>query len=260
MPQLWRRRPKLPNVVAPLVAIAFARLAFAVSPLTTDDADTVERGHLQLNAGWQLSRTGSASLHTVPVNPVIGLSSRGELGVTLGYQRWDGFTPVAHEDDPSGATDLTLDTKWRMRAYSAEGINVSVRLDLKVPTASERRGLGTGHVDVGPVVIGTRTWDRASFDWNVGYTVVDASRGVLGDDVWFLGQAVRYQATERLTMMGETYGLLPNSTRGGSANGYFSGGAQFVVTENLLLSVLVGTAVGRNSADLTGYLGFTMQS
>jgi len=257
---LSRRRPKPPTVVALLAVVGFARLAFAVSPLTTDDADTVERGHLQLNAGWHFSRTGSANVHTVPVNPVIGLSSRGELGATFGYEWRDGFGDMAHEDDPSGTTDLTLATKWWVGEHSADGLNVSARLDLKIPTASERRGLGTGRADVGSVVIATRTWDRMSLDWNVGFTVVDASRGVFGDDVWFLGQAVRYQATERLTVMGETYGLLPNGDRGGSANGHLSGGAQFVVTENLLLSVLVGTAVGRNSPDLTGYLGFTMQS
>jgi len=58
---------------------------FAVSPLVVDDADTVERGRLQLNAGWQVSRTGSESLFSLPINPVLGLNSRGELGATFGY-------------------------------------------------------------------------------------------------------------------------------------------------------------------------------
>jgi hypothetical protein len=48
-----------------LLAVAFLILSqnpiFAVSPLLTDDADTVEPSRLQLNGGWQLSRTGSES-------------------------------------------------------------------------------------------------------------------------------------------------------------------------------------------------------
>src|SRR6185503_6302730 len=65
-----RSRPRQPargTVAALLALFASAGTAFAVPPLVTDDADTVERGHLQLNAGWQLTRSGAVSLHAVPV-------------------------------------------------------------------------------------------------------------------------------------------------------------------------------------------------
>lgn len=88
--------------------VASARLALAVSPLVTDDADTVEPGHLQLNADWQFSRTASVSLHSIPVNPVFGISSRGELGATFGYQWRDGSGSVPKQADADGITDLTL--------------------------------------------------------------------------------------------------------------------------------------------------------
>ena len=52
----------------------------AFSPLVTDDADTVEAGKLQLNCDFQFVRTGSTSLYSATINPVLGLTPRLELG------------------------------------------------------------------------------------------------------------------------------------------------------------------------------------
>ncbi len=71
------------------VTLATAGSAFAVVPLVTDDADPVERGHVQVNVGWQFARAGSMNAHTVPVNPVLGVSDCGEVGATVGYLRLD---------------------------------------------------------------------------------------------------------------------------------------------------------------------------
>jgi hypothetical protein len=239
------------------IVLASGRVACAVSPLVTDDADTVDPGHLQLNAGWQYARSGGVTLQSAHVNPVLAVSSRGEVGVTFGYQSRDGRGSGPLHGDADGITDLTLATKWRIWHPSPDGFRVSARLDLKIPTASERRGFGTGEVDVGTVVIATRDWPRASLDWNVGYTVIDASGNGYGDDGWFLGQAVRHQATTRWTIIGEGYAILPNTTEGGSPNGHFTGGAQLSLHPSLVLSALIGTAVGDASPDLTGYVGFT---
>jgi len=249
-----RKSTRHVHIVISLANVVCAPLALAVSPLTTDDADTVEAGRLQLNTGWQFSRTASVRLHALPINPVLGLSSRGELGATFGYQWRDGFGAAPATADADGVTDLTLATKWRLWQTKDESFKLAARLDLKVPTASEQRGLGTGNVDVGGVLVATRCWGRTCLDWNIGYTATDASRSVFGDDHWFFAQAIRYELDERWTLIGEAYALVPHH---GTVNVHFNGGAQFNVRENLLLSALIGSAVGRNSPDVTGYLGFT---
>jgi hypothetical protein len=106
--------------------------ALAVSPLVTDDAGTVEPGRRQLNAGYQFSRTASVSSHSFPINPVLGLSSRGELGATFGYQ----WTENSGNSDANSITDLTLATKWRLWQTAGDKLQLSSRLDLKLPTAS----------------------------------------------------------------------------------------------------------------------------
>jgi Putative MetA-pathway of phenol degradation len=241
-----------PRFLAPVLLMLSQGMVFAVNPLVTDDADTVEPGHLQLNAGWQLSRTGSVSLYSIPLNPVLGVSSRGELGATFGYQ-WRASPAQA-----DGITDLAIATKWRLWHTEDNNFKVSTRFDLKVPTASEHSGLGRGKTDTSVVLIATRCWGPTCLDWNIGYSAIDLSHAVFSDDQWFLGQAVRQQLTERWTLIGEIYALLPQGDEGGSANVHFSAGAQFIVHENFLVSALIGSAAGSNSPDLTSYLGFTL--
>jgi hypothetical protein len=239
----------IPRLLLTAFLVFWHSAILAVSPLVVDDADTVEPGRLQLNAGWQVSRTGSESLFSLPINPVLGLNSRAELGATFGYLWRCGA------NDADGISDLTIASKWHLWHTPDEKFKVTTRFDLKVPTASENNGLGTGNWDTGVVLIATRDWGRTSVDWNIGYSANDLPSGVLGDDHWFLGQAVRQRLSDRWTAIGEIFAILPHSN--GSADIHFDGGAQLTVRENLLVSALIGSAVGHDSPDLTSYLGFT---
>jgi hypothetical protein len=252
----WVRGTSAALVVAML---ALARPVGAVVPLTIDDADAVDWGHYQLNAGWPLQHTASSDLHLLQANPVVGIASHGELGATLGYAWRDGRGATRSMDDVDGITDLAIRTKWELGTHADDRLNLSIAVELDVPTGSAHRGLGTGHVDVGGVFIGTRTWGSTSFDWNVGYLVVDAGGTTIDDDGWLVGQAVRHSLNDRWTAIGEAYGVLPH-TDGGEHSGFFDAGLQFRLTEHVLLSVIVGTAVGRDSPEFTSSLAVTIDS
>ena len=239
------------HLLAAILLLFSHGMIFAVNPLVVDDADTVDPGRLQLSAGGQLSRTGSVSLYALPINPVLGLNPRGELGATFGYQ-WR-----ADSTEADGITDLTIETKWRLWQTADGGFKLGGRVDLKVPTAPQRSGFGTGNFDAEVVLIATRCWGPTCLDWNIGYAANDLSRAVFGDDHWFIGQAVRHEVNKRWTIIGETFATLPQSDEGGPTNIHFSAGAQLMLQENLLVSVLVGSAAGSDSPDLTSYLGFT---
>jgi hypothetical protein len=239
--------------VASVLAAGLIPLAtFAVSPLITDDADTVDFGHLQINSGLQFSRTASTMFYDYSINPVFGINSRGEFGVTAGYEARDG-----NENDAGGISDLILETKWRLVGTATNLFKLSARFDLKLPTASAQKSLGTGEPDTDVFLIATRRWGNTSLDWNLGYIAVDAAHRNFGDDRWFLGQAVQQTLNSRWTLIGETYATFSQGDAGASANFNFAGGVQFNLNENFLFSVLAGSAVGHDSPDLTGYFGFT---
>jgi hypothetical protein len=78
------------GIIFGLSVSLFGAAVYAVSPLVVDDADTTEPGHFQLNPDFAFVHQGSVWLYSTPINPVVGLNSRTELGVIFGYQWRDG--------------------------------------------------------------------------------------------------------------------------------------------------------------------------
>lgn len=248
-----------PRLVTTLLLMLLSKgIAFAVSPLVVDDADTVEPGKLQLNSDFQFVCTGSTSLYLVPINPVLGLNPRAELGAIFGYQ-WrvgSGSTPTTRNAD--ALTDLTIAPKLRLWEGLDGNLKFSARLDLKLPTASDRHSLGTGNPDAGLVGIATYKLGKTSFDSNIGYYAIDISRTDFGNDRWFIGEAVRHELNKEWTVVAEAYALLPNTRAGGYATWNFSGGPQWSVRENMVVTALIGSAAGHKSPDLTGTFEITL--
>jgi hypothetical protein len=230
----------------------------AVSPLVTDDADTVEAGKLQLNCDFQFLRTSSTSLYLVPINPVLGLTPRFELGAIFGYQWRDGSGSDPITNDADDLTDLTIAPKLRLWQGLEDKLKFSARMDLKLPIASDRHGLGTGNSDIGVVGIATYTIGKTSLDFNAGYYAIDISRADFDDDRWFVGQTIRQPLNKNWTLYAEVFAFLPNTRTGGHANWFFSGGPQWSVRENVSFCALVGSAAGHRSPDLTGTLEVTL--
>ena len=183
-----------------------------------DDADTVEPGKLQLNSDFQFVRTSSTSLYLLPINPVLGLNPRLELGAIFGYQWRVGSGSTATTGNAGALTDLTISPKFRLWEGLDDKLKFSARVDLKLPTASGRHGLGTGDPDIGLVGIATYKLGKTSFDSNVGYYAIDISRADFDNDRWFIGEAVRHELNKEWTVLAEAYGLLPNTRAGGSCD------------------------------------------
>jgi hypothetical protein len=241
-----------------LLMLSSQGIAFAVSPLVTDDADTVEAGKLQLNCDFQFVRTSSTSFYLVPINPVLGLTPRLELGAIFGYQWRDGSGSIPTTIDADDLTDLTIAPKLRLWQGLEDKLKFSARIDLKLPIASDRHGLGTGNWDIGAVGIATYTIGKTSLDFNAGYYAINISRADFDDDRWFVGQTIRQMLNEKWTLFAEVFVFLPNTRAGGHANWYFSGGPQWSVRENISLCALIGSAAGHKSPDLTGTLEVTV--
>ena len=239
--------------------IAGAAPAPAVVPLSTDDADTIEPGKWQLNSGWQFNQTAAKQLSTFPVNLIAGLNSRGEIGLTFGFQSRDGSGGRPDTNDAAGVTDLLIASKWRVWQSADDKLKLSTRFDCKLPTASHSSALGSGESDAGVTLIVTRSWGETEIDSNLGYIALDVSNVRTHDDHWFFGQSVRRKLNNRWTLIGETFAIVPNSGSGGSSNFFFNAGAQLTLHENFLISGLIGTAAGHHSPDVTSYFGMTVE-
>lgn len=226
-------------------------LALAVDPMTTDDADIVDFGQCEFITGWIFNRTHSVDLNSYYINPNVGIIPRVEAGLQFGYQWLDGKPAT------SGVSDTELDVKIGLLGKEdVTPFRLAVRFDADVPTASARLGLGTGEPYADAFLIGTYTVKKTSFDWNVGYTMVDAARDDFTGNEWFVGQAVRQELNDKWQILSEIYATIPQSSAGAPANLNFDVGPQYAFTENFLFSGVVGSAIGHDSPQLFANLCF----
>ncbi|MDX1490084.1 MAG: hypothetical protein R3332_02270 [Pseudohongiellaceae bacterium] len=75
----------------------------------------------------------------------IRLSGAGEILLNGGVLGSNGSGPLAH----SGKGDVLLSVTYQLPAYSENAFFFDISLDVKLPTADELRGLGTGQPDYG---------------------------------------------------------------------------------------------------------------
>jgi hypothetical protein len=99
--------------IAVLAGLGLHLSAHAVSPLFTDDADTVPKGKFQLGTGVEYYKAGSLRRWSLPLNPVIGLNDRWEAGVNCGYQWQKGPDSLGAMKRADSLLDTTLATKWK---------------------------------------------------------------------------------------------------------------------------------------------------
>ena len=230
----------------------------AVSPLVTDDADTVEAGKLQLNCDFFCCADEFNLVVFCADQPGPGpdSSTRTRRHIRLSVARWLRADPNQRRcRRPNGSNGRAkVSTVGRTERQA----QIQRAPDLKLPTVSDRHGLGTGDPDVGLVGIATYKLGKTSFDSNIGYYAIDISRADFDNDRWFIGEAVRHELSKEWTVVAEAYALLPNTRAGGHATWNFSGGPQWNVRENIVVTALIGTAAGHKSPDLTGTFEITL--
>lgn len=228
---------------------------FALSPLITDDADTVPRGRLQLVTGLTFSHSDAVDGWSTPVTPTVGLTDSWEAGLSFGYQ-WQSTSAGVDSFNASGVLDTVITTKWKWFDQTNQFATLSTRLSVKIPTAPPSESIGTGKTDVGALLIATKSFGATSFDFNLGYTFLDPWGSGVGDDQLFVGQTARHSFGERWVVMGEVFGLLPISeSSNGTAN--FNVGFQFFITPSIDLEAAVLQTIGGASNSTSGYIGLT---
>ena len=234
------------------LGLTLVQAVHAVRPLTIDDADTVDYGRLQLSLAGNYLHEPQARLFTVPFGAAYGVSSNCEASVLLGGQWVEHFRDGAKRQD-EGALDTGFSLKYRWLNQTNHGFVFSTRADVKFPTASEQRGLGTGNYDAGLVLIATKTWQDFGFDCNLGYTFVNPA-GQFGDGDFLAGQTVRYAITETFSLVGEVLARVPVGT-GSRTVAEVHGGYQWEIVKDLVLDGLVGTGLNSSSPYFIATLG-----
>ena len=239
--------------VAFMILVFFSSRAWAIRPLSTDDAGTVEKGKFQIETGFDISREDN---HDREIAPLItfsyGLLDNIDVGVGISYI----FYRPKKGDNEDGLDDTELKLKYRI-LDEKEGLPAfALSATMKFPTASEKKGLGSGKADLGFNTILTKNLSKR---WvvhvNLGYTLM----GEHGADNEFnYSAAVQFVLSDRWCLVGEIGGV--NNFNGHKRDDPFSGllGAYYLFRNDIVWDVGVEIGMNRAAPDFRLTTGFTL--
>jgi hypothetical protein len=225
----WRWRQDVSRACALLFIPLLAAVPVAgrsAPPYITDDTGTQGRGN------WQLELTGDYVHHDrtavvggVPVNqgrkvtlvgPVMtyGITDNIDIAVGVAHLRDRITENGVTVQDAEGATDSTVEVKWRF--YERDGLSLALKPGLALPTGDENEGLGSGRVSWG--VNGILTYETGPWTWlaNLAYTEARFKRAEDAETnhrhLWRLSGGLGYRLNEKLKLAAEG-GIRTNPAR-----------------------------------------------
>lgn len=215
--------------------------AHAARPLTTEDAYTVEKGAFQLETAFDFARQDNHDKEYAPsMILTYGLFERMDVGIGIGYL----FVNPADGKNENGFGDTELKIKYRLIDQKGWIPFFSISGKLKIPTANESKGLGSGKTDFNINTI--YTWDfkkRFQLYVNLGYTFIGEKKV---NDEFNYSIAGQFVLSEKWALVGEIFGW--NNFNGRHNDDPLAGllGIQYAIKDTLVWDA--GVAMGMNKA------------
>jgi hypothetical protein len=235
-----------------IVFFGLSSPAFALRPLTTDDAYTVDKGTFQLEAGVDATRQDNHDREDYPnLTLAYGLLEQLDLEIGSGYLFFD--PKEGKRENGLGDTELKL--KYRPIDEKGWIPSLAVSGTLKIPTASDSKGLGSGQTDFGINAIATKgIGERWLVHLNLGYTFIGED-GVDNEMNYSLGG--QFILTDKWTLVAEVVGI--NNFNGRQGDDPFSGliGTCYTLAENIVLDAGVEIGMSKAAPDFRITAGLT---
>jgi len=127
-------------------------------PSKSSSADTAAEGYMIMETGVAHDSDAFDS------------SMRFRLGLNRRIEFYFGLAPFITRETGRGSEQGVGDAEvgGKVRFFEAEEGSAALEAFVKIPSASEDKGLGTGELDAGFRFIASRTWGKEHFDFNLG--------------------------------------------------------------------------------------------
>jgi hypothetical protein len=228
----WRRRTPAAWILA---AVLSAGPAWAGPPFVTDDADTPDANHFEINLGAQYTRFQGGSAGTVPSLEVnYGITDKLQISI---------LTPLAmaHTDGVGtniGLGDIELGVKYRFIEADDWGWRPGVAFapSIVMPSGSEARGLGSGQIGGSLPIWLSKEINQWTLFGGGGYNI---NPGMDRLNWWFTGVGVTRELTPKWTVGVELFHTTPTD-RGAKDNTAFNVGAIYNISDTHHVMASVG--------------------
>ena len=158
-------------------------------------------GTIEIEAGGEIDPDDR---HGIPLTAKFGVSENSEVFVSWSpyqFENRDG-------DDGEGMGDTVIGMRERMIDLGPDSPSIAYQLKTKLPTASERRGLGTGEIDFFAGVVLERPWRESMVAGFYQLGVLGDPEGGDPDLQHAISIAARGSFSESLRLFAEVVGII----------------------------------------------------
>jgi hypothetical protein len=197
-----------------------AGVAQAGPPFRTDDPEPVELGHWEVygfSTATHVKGESSGALPGIEVNYGALPETQLHVVLPLAFDRPEG------SGTKFGYGDTELGVKYRFVTEDEQGWRPQIGVFplLELPSGSEARGLGTGHVHAFLPLWLQKGFGKWLSYGGGGYWV---NPGAGNKNYWFLGWLVQRQVTDDLALGGEIFHQSADTIGGEDQTGFNLGG------------------------------------
>lgn len=224
--------------------------AHAVPPLVSGDVTTADKQTFEWYLGIRYESEGGSINREIPTSEMVyGISDRQEITFEI---------PYLSELGQHGFGDAVIGTKY-MFVKEGPGLpGIAGSFELKLPTGSVSRGLGSGEFDYDFLLRTQKTWGWFTALGNLGYTIVgQPDSGSTAENVWFASLAQMYQVGKKTKLLSEVY--MESRDEAGQPNRFAANvGFEREITPNLTFQAAIGKSLREASLggpDLRVYVG-----
>jgi hypothetical protein len=237
-----------------LLLMFFSSAAFAARPLATDDAGTVDRGHLEVEAGFEFVEDTDRE-YTASTVFTFCFFDGLDIGVELPYH----YIDVHSGDDVDGPGDIAFSSKWNFFQEQESLPALSFVLGVKTTSGDEDKGLGSPMRDHSGTLVASKAFGEAVFHINLGYTYAGIPETRKYEDVFSYGMAMEYPLVEeKLNLVAEWVG--ETNFDGDFDDNPFSAliGITWAFSETAVLDFGAGAGISKASPDYFVTSGITL--
>jgi len=239
------------RAIAPILGIVVAvHLAWAGPPYTTDDPEPVEYQHWEAYVASQLAHNADGWSGT---SPHLELNYGAAPNLHLHLIAPIAFVAPSHGSTQFGYGDTELGAKYRFVEETEHLPQIGTFPLIELPTGDDKRGLGSGHVQVFLPL-----WLQKSFGpWTTygggGYGF-NPGRG--NRNWWFVGGQLQRQMSSALTVGAEIFHQTARE-EGGESDTKFNVGAVYNVSETSHLLLSAGHTI-QGPSSFQAYVAFLL--
>lgn len=240
-------------------------------PMQTESAFTIDTGGVELGLGFFFGhdmrpvdisltppargRSRDGDLWLLPaIGVAVGLAERVELQLDYDLRL---FNPE-RGDSEFGSGDVRAFTKIRLldeRKYSPA---LGLRLGFKIPSADDKKGLGTDEADVLISLLFTKKIGPLFANLNLGATILgDPNTNRSQEDVFIWAFSLVYPVSQRVTFLAEAFGHPATARPGANDFAEFRFGTSIRLTDFLSWDFAGITSIGPASPNWGATTGLT---